>query len=158
MVQVDFIKDGMIIGFCSLLGLHHPRPYPILPPLHTTPPPHQPHDLAITVDGRRLLFPPLLSDWLGNFTLHGQISVPLSSVTPPTITNISTLALRLHERLLSLNTAYVNNLIASLGSVKDVARIAPSFIWGRTTGFGMLVASWARQGLYENEWGEEVGM
>ena len=121
------------------------------------PTPTTPLDLAITLDGRRLLSPPLPANWLGNLALHAQISAPLSSVTPPTIPALSALALRLRERILALDTAYVDNLVASLSNVEDVSRITPSFIWGRKTGEGMLVASWAGQGWYGVQWGAEVG-
>jgi len=121
------------------------------------PTPTTPLDLAITLDGRRLLSPPLPANWLGNVTLHAQISAPLSSVTPPTIPALSALAPRLRERILALDTAYVDNLVASLSNVEDVSRITPSFIWGRKTGEGMLVASWAGQGWYGVQWGAEVG-
>jgi hypothetical protein len=92
------INDALsALSITCLIQSRFPHPPASSPPL----------DLALTLDGRRLLSPPLPQTWLGNLTLHAQISAPLSAMIPPTIPTLSALALRLRERILKLDTAYV---------------------------------------------------
>lgn len=119
--------------------------------------PEQELQFVIAVDGRRLTNPPLPKDWIGNVSLHGQVAAQLFE-TQPTIPNVAKLGLRLRKRLQALDTAYIEDFIASLAAAPDISRITPSFASLRETGRSVLVLSWATQGFYQTDWGKEIGV
>ena len=110
--------------------------------------------LAQTLDGRRLLQPPVPQDFLGNVSLFCQISASFESLQP-SIPNISKLALRIRRRINEMNTTYTDNLLSALDSVPDIGAITPSFAGGPHR--GMMVSSWRRQTFSAVDWGDRVG-
>lgn len=111
--------------------------------------------LAQTLDGRRLLQPPVPQDFLGNVSLFCQISSSFDSLQP-SIANISALALRIRRRINELNTAYTDNLLSALDKVPDISTVVPSFAGGGPHR-GMMVSSWRQQTFSTIDWGNGVG-
>lgn len=121
--------------------------------------PHPPEplaeiQLAQTLDGRRLLHPSVPPEFLGNASLFCQIPSSFNSLQP-SMANISTLALRIRQRIDEISTTYADNLLSVLGNVPDISAVEPSFAGGGHR--GMMVSSWRQQTFGTVEWGSGVG-
>lgn len=110
--------------------------------------------LAQTLDGRRLLHPPVPQDYLGNVSLFCQIPSSFNSLQP-SIVNVSQLALRIRRRIDEVDTTYVDNLLSALENVPDISAIVPSFAGGPHR--GMMVSSWRQQAFSTVDWGSGIG-
>lgn len=138
-------NDALVaLCYCCITTARTPHP----------PEPFAEIQLAQTLDGRRLLHPPISPNYLGNASLFCQIPSSFNSLRP-SIANISKLALRTRQRINEINTTYADNLLSVLGNVPDISAVRPSFADGRPR--GMMVSSWRQQGFGTVEWGSGVG-
>ena len=116
-------------------------------------------NLALTLDGRRLLHPPLPDTWMGNAVLHAQIKYPTTKFLPPSVEGMSDLALRLRSRIVEIREGgYAEGLLRALYKVQNLGAVVPSFqaaIGPRgKVCKGMLTAVWtAQHEFYSLDWG-----
>jgi hypothetical protein len=138
-------NDALVaLCYCCITTARNPR----------APDPFAEIQLAQTLDGRRLLHPPVSPNYLGNASLFCQIRSSFNSLQP-SIANISKLALRIRQRIDEINTAYTDNLLSVLGNVPDISAVRPSFAGGWHQ--GMMVSSWRQHAFGTVEWGNGVG-
>ena len=115
--------------------------------------------LAVTLDGRRLLHPPLADTWMGNAVLHAQIKSPIAKLQPPCIEGLRDLALRLRNRISEIRDGeYAEGLLKALHKVPDLRAVVPSFQAAVSPGGkvckGMLAGVWtAQHEFYSLDWG-----
>ena len=110
--------------------------------------------IALVVQGRRMLDPPLPSEYIGNVTNFASITVPSESVlsTPASVAEIAHL---IRHQIKRIDEPYIRKAIAALSSVKDLSRVIPTPPSPSEDTIG--VSSWARQRYYDMDWGKTVG-
>ena len=116
-----------------------------------------PLTLGLAMDFRASLNPPLPPDYIGNAVHMLNVSLPRSG--PEDDENaIAITAHRIRRGIQSINDNYIHRIIGALNAntVLDISKIVHS----RTSpngGHFLTITSWAKQALYELDWGDKVG-
>ena len=116
-----------------------------------------PLTLGLSMDFRASLNPPLPPDYIGN-AVH-LLNVSLPQTCPEKTGNaIAITAHRIRQGIQSINDNYVHRVIGTLNanSVPDISKIVHSRVPPKGGQF-LAITSWARQSLYELDWGDQVG-
>ena len=141
---------------------------------------HPPSTLShfnMAVSGRSILSPPISPNYVGNVTVISKAYLPLSMLLPlPTSSSpngtevdetsqakktrsgplpLPSLALTIRKSITNITSPTIKDIIASLRSVPNLERLAPSGYTSHGTNIGC--SSWARQPYYDLQWGPVVG-
>lgn len=108
----------------------------------------------VAVNARRLLHPPLPTDFIGNALSLIKISTPSQSVES-TPTKMAQTAYLIRDQIRQLDEQHIRKTIAALVSVGDLARVIPVPL--SSCEDGLRFSSWASQRLYDINWGDAVG-
>lgn len=123
----------------------------------------RPLTLGLAMDFRGAMDPPLPADYIGN-AVH-MLYIPLphfpsSQNIQDQRSTISTTAHLIRQRIKTVTQEYMHRIIGALNSpdIQDISKVfhtraAPA---GADSDF-VTITSWARQPLYEFDWGEDVG-
>ena len=124
-----------------------------------------PLTIGMALNFRRLYDPPISSDYIGNavhivrFTI-GPPARSLGDLAPasPAWPMLATSAHRLRSSIDSFNASRVKGLIALLNDVKVVPDISKvGYLTRAPDGESLTVTSWAKQGFYGCDFGENIG-
>ncbi|KAM0798595.1 transferase family-domain-containing protein [Usnea florida] len=116
-----------------------------------------PLTLGLAMDFRASLNPPLAPDYVGN-AVH-MLNVSLPEPGPEDKENaIAITAHRIRRTIQSINDDYIHRMIGALNAdtVPDISKIVHSRTSPRGGQF-LTITSWAKQPLYELDWGGQVG-
>lgn len=140
---------------------------------------HPPSTLShfnMAVSGRSILSPPISPNYVGNVTVISKAYLPLSMLLPlpPSSPNgteadetlqvektrpeplpLPSLASTIRKSIANITSPIIKDIIASLRSVPNLQRLAPSGYTSHGTNIGC--SSWARQPYYDLQWGPVVG-
>ncbi|MCJ1356024.1 MAG: hypothetical protein MMC33_006018 [Icmadophila ericetorum] len=130
----------------------------------------------MAVSGRSILSPPISPDYVGNVTVISKAYLPLSMLlsVPSSSPNgaelkgegevekvtssplqLPSLASTIRKSISNITSPTIKDIIASLRSISNLQRLAPSGYNSRGTNIGC--SSWARQPYYDLQWGSIVG-
>lgn len=109
--------------------------------------------IAVVVNFRPFLEPPLPSDYIGNAFSLIRIALPLKTIEP-TPSRITEIARLIRSDLKQLHPGYVDRLKSALQSVPDISRVVPRLPLSQPT---IAITSWRNQSLYDLDWGNVIG-
>lgn len=126
-----------------------------------------PLTLGLAMDFRAYLDPPLPSDYIGN-AVH-VLNIHIHTTAPPPLTReinndlVSTIVKITHQirgTIQAINEKYIRRIIGALNSsdhVPDISHVFHTRVSAANGGRFLTITSWARQPVYELDWGQKVG-
>lgn len=117
-----------------------------------------PLTLGLAMDFRACLDPPLPPDYIGNAVHMLNISITQASREDDPTATIAATAHQIRRSIQAINDNYIHRLIGALNSddVPDISNVFHTRVCPIGDQF-LTITSWARQALYELDWGERVG-
>ncbi len=113
--------------------------------------------LGLAMDFRTYLDPPLPADYIGNAVHMLNIPIPPSN-REDIQTAVAQTAHLIRHRVQGVNEKYIHRVIGALNSseVQDISTVSHTRV-GDNGGEFITITSWAKQALYELDWGAAIG-
>lgn len=114
--------------------------------------------LGLAMDFRSYLDPPLPADYIGNAVHMLNISIPQSNQEEDVQNAVAKTAHLIRHNLQGINDNYIQRAIGALNfsNVQDISHVFHTRVCPNGGQF-LTITSWARQALYELDWGAAVG-
>lgn len=109
--------------------------------------------IAVVVNLRPFLAPPLPPDYIGNCFGLIWIALPLETITS-TPSRVAEIARLIRRDIKLLHPRYVDRLRSALQSVPDISRVVLSVPPSQPT---IAISSWRNQIYYDLDWGNVIG-
>ena len=110
--------------------------------------------LAFIIDTRRLVKPPLPTQFIGNAIRWTGIVEPFSTAVP-TVKGVTDCAHSIRREIKQHDSTYVSRFIGALKSVPDVSRVSLTRMG--FDGQSLCTNSWAAHDWYDVDWGSPMG-
>lgn len=153
------LSDGWIStndALCAFIWRHITRARghvaSILQPNSSSP--QGPLNFALAVEARRRMVPALPAEYLGNAAFHCPVTSDLTTVASPS-TPLSSVAMLIRKAVSGFNSAKMRGILGLTDSMHKASDLLIC-VYDEPMR-GLVVSSWADIGLYELEWGPELG-
>lgn len=112
--------------------------------------------LAVPVNVRRRMNPPLPPDYIGNAVIEAMTERPMTELSAWSTSQLAETALAIRQAVSSVDDANIRALIELVDHVDDVHRIRRR---GESSlGNDLTITSWLDMGLCDMDWGGVLGM
>ena len=109
--------------------------------------------IGLAVNMRKILDPPLPSDFIGNALNRLQVTIPRKTIEPTSV-KVAEIAYLIRQKIKLVDQENYRRIISFLKSLPDISRVDMSLPKSQDV---LGITSWTKQNFYDLDWGNVIG-